>query len=129
MDAKTTKRVTNPATKYVTQERDVTPGDRKIGRKLCYVFGGRVSKYLIAEAAIGQMNGEIGKPLIPDSPDEMTFGQLRAPISIVRSSLYAGSSSRILTDPTGERSNRQFRQRFCGLRSCRPNPSGESGLT
>ena len=58
----------------------------------------------------------------------MAFGQLRAPISIVRSISYAGSSSRILADPTGERRNRQFRQRFCGLRSCRPDPSGESGF-
>src|SRR3954447_12992943 len=80
----------------------------------------------------------------------MAFGQLRAPISIVksisyagsssriladptgdsivRSISYAGSSSRILADPTGERRNRQFRQRFCGLRSCWPDPSGESGL-
>src|SRR4051812_44715979 len=58
----------------------------------------------------------------------MAFGQLRVPISDVRSSSYAGSSSRILTDPTGERRNRQFRQRFRGLRSYRSNPSGESGL-
>src|SRR4051812_45947953 len=58
----------------------------------------------------------------------MAFGQLRAPISIVRSTSYAGSSNRILADPTGERRNRQFRQCFCGLRSCRPDPSGESGL-
>src|SRR3954470_7059772 len=41
----------------------------------------------------------------PDSPDEMASGQFRAPISIVRSSSYAGSSSRVLTDPTGERRN------------------------
>src|SRR5215216_6399868 len=66
--------------------------------------------------------------LDPDSPDEMAFGQLRAPISVVMSNPYAGSSSRILTDPTGERRNRQFHQRFRGLRSCRPNPSGESGI-
>src|SRR3954470_2927545 len=66
--------------------------------------------------------------VIPDSPDEMAFGQLRAPISAIRSNPYAGSSSRILTDPTGERRNRQFRQRFRGLRSCRPNRSGESGF-
>src|SRR4051794_40685661 len=64
----------------------------------------------------------------PDSPDEMAFGQLRAPITIVKSDSYAGSSGRISTDPTGERRNRQFRQRFRGLRSCRANPSGESGL-
>src|SRR3954453_3930753 len=64
----------------------------------------------------------------PDSPDEMAFGQLRAPITIVKSNSYAGSSGRISTDPTGERRNRQFRQRFRGLRSCRANPSGESGL-
>jgi len=62
-----------------------------------------------------------------DSPDEMAFGQLRAPISDAKSNSYAGSSSRIPTDPTGERRNWQFRQRFRGLRSCRPNPSGESG--
>src|SRR3954454_21478159 len=58
----------------------------------------------------------------------MAFGQLRAPISVVRSNPYAGSSSRILTDPTGERRNRQLRQRFRGLRSCLPNPSGGSGF-
>src|SRR4051794_1550299 len=64
----------------------------------------------------------------PSTPtDEMAFSQLRAPISIVRSNSYAGSSSRILTDPTGEKRNRQFRQRFRGFRSCRPNSSGESG--
>src|SRR3954449_5787650 len=67
--------------------------------------------------------------LTPDSPDEMAFGQLRAPITIVKSNSYAGSSGRISTDPTGERRNRQFRQRFRGLRSCRANPSGESGFT
>jgi hypothetical protein len=66
--------------------------------------------------------------LIPDSPDEMTFGQLRAPISIVKSDSYAGSSSRILTDPTGERRNRQFRQCFRGFRPYRPHLSRESGL-
>ena len=66
--------------------------------------------------------------LHPDSPDEMAFGQLCAPISAVKSNSYAGSSSRIPTDPTGERRNWQFRQRFRGLRSCRPNPSEESGL-
>src|SRR3954469_10823196 len=64
----------------------------------------------------------------PDSPDEMAFGQLRAPNLAVTSNSYAESSSRILTDPTGERRNRQFCQRFRGLRSCWPNPSGESGL-
>src|SRR3954451_25331405 len=66
--------------------------------------------------------------LDPDSPDEMALGQLRAPISIGRSNSYAGSSSRILAEPTGERRSRRFRQNFRGLRSCRPNPSGESGL-
>src|SRR3954454_21242061 len=66
--------------------------------------------------------------LNPDSPDEMASGQLRAPISVVISNLYAGSGSRVLTDATGERRNRQFCQRFRGLRSCRPNPSGESGI-
>src|SRR4051794_27121654 len=74
-------------------------------------------------SAEGLVNG-----LDPDSPDEMTFGQLRAPISIVKSDTYAVSSSRILTDPTGERRNWQFCHHFRGLRSCRPNPSGESGL-
>src|SRR4051812_39522762 len=65
--------------------------------------------------------------LNPDSPDEMALGRLRAPISIGRSNSYAGSSSRILTDPTGERRSQRFRQHFRGLRSCRPNPSGGSG--
>ena len=64
----------------------------------------------------------------PDSPDEIAFGQLRAPISIVKSDSHAGLSSRILTDPTGERRNWQFCQHFRGLRSCRPNPSGEYGV-
>src|SRR3954467_6946401 len=68
------------------------------------------------------------KGINPDSPDEMAFGQLCAPISAVKSNSDAGSSSRIPTDPTGERRNWQFRQRFRGLRSCQPNPCGESGL-
>src|SRR4051794_14118286 len=58
----------------------------------------------------------------------MAFGQLCGPILDVKSNSYAGSSSRIPTDPMGERRNRQFRQRFRSLRSCRPNPSGESGI-
>src|SRR3954447_1621680 len=95
--------------------------------------GGNLRKWLRQhERAAGLQDGmtsEMRDRLNPDSPDEMAFGQLRTPISVVRSTLYAGSSSRILTDPTGERRNRQFRQRFPGLRSCRPNPSGESGLT
>src|SRR3954447_22791991 len=41
-------------------------------------------------------------PLTPDSPDEIAFGRLHAPILVVGSSSYAGSSGRILTDPTGE---------------------------
>ena len=64
----------------------------------------------------------------PDLPDEIAFGQLRAPISTVKSNSYAGSSSRILRDPTGERRNWRFCQPFRGLRSCRPNPSGGSGI-
>ena len=63
-----------------------------------------------------------------DSPDEMALSQLRAPISISRSNSYAGSSSRILTDPTGERRSRRFRQHFRDLRSCRARSSEESGL-
>jgi hypothetical protein len=66
--------------------------------------------------------------LNPDSPDEMAFGQLRAPISDTKSNSYAGLGGRVLTDPTDERRNRRFRQRFRGLRSCRLNSSGESGL-
>src|SRR6476660_635420 len=58
----------------------------------------------------------------------MAFDQLRAPISDIRSNSYAGSGSRVLTDPTGERKKRQFRQRFRDLQSCRPNPSGKSGI-
>jgi hypothetical protein len=67
--------------------------------------------------------------LTPDSPDEVASGRLRALILLVISSPYAGSRGRVLTDATGERRNRQFRERFRGLRSCRSNPSGESGLT
>src|SRR4051812_31955866 len=48
--------------------------------------------------------------LVPDSPDEMASGQLRAPIPLVRSILYAGSDSGFLTDATGERRNGRFRQ-------------------
>src|ERR1044071_970043 len=44
----------------------------------------------------------VASGLNPDSPDEIAFGRLHAPIPVVRSSSYAGSSSRILTDPTGE---------------------------
>jgi hypothetical protein len=66
---------------------------------------------------------EKSSDLIPDSPDEMAFGHLRVPIPAVRSSSYAESGCRVVTDPTGERRNRQFRQRFRGLQSCRPNPS------
>src|SRR3954447_7499175 len=57
----------------------------------------------------------------------MAFGQLRAPISGIRSNSYAGLGGRVLTDPTGERRKRQFRQRFRGLQSCRPNSFEESG--
>src|SRR5215213_6660315 len=70
-----------------------------------------------------------GAGFTPDSPDEMAVGHLRAPILAVRSSSYAESGYRVVTDPTGERRNRQFRQRFHGLQSCRFNPSGESGFT
>jgi hypothetical protein len=44
-----------------------------------------------------------------------------------RSRSYARSGSRVLADATGERENRRFRQRFRGLRTCRPDPNGESG--
>src|SRR3954453_20630718 len=58
----------------------------------------------------------------------MAFGQLRAPISGIRSNSYAGLGGQVLRDPTGERRKRQFRQRFRGLQSCQPNSFGESGL-
>jgi hypothetical protein len=58
--------------------------------------------------------------LNPDSPDEMAFGQLRTLILIFRSGSYTGSGSGVLTNPTGERRNRQFCRYFRGLRSCRP---------
>src|SRR4051812_29809103 len=57
----------------------------------------------------------------------MAFGQLRAPVLVVRSSTYAGSGSRVLTDAAGKRRNPPFRQRLRGFRSYRPNPYGESG--
>ncbi len=66
--------------------------------------------------------------LSPDSPDGFAFCQRRALISGARSASYGGSGGRILTDATGERRNLAFRQRFRGLRACRPDPSGESGL-
>src|SRR3954470_22919948 len=40
--------------------------------------------------------------LNPDSPDEMAFGPFRLPIYLTESIAYAGSSSRFLTDATGE---------------------------
>ena len=46
--------------------------------------------------------------IIPDSLDEMVFGQLRAPIYVIISNSYAGSGSRDLTDATGERRNRRL---------------------
>jgi len=58
----------------------------------------------------------------------MAFGQLRAPNSLIKSGSYARAGDRVLTDPTGERRNQQFSQRFRGLRPCPPNPSGESGF-
>src|SRR5215213_1184320 len=64
----------------------------------------------------------------PDSPDGLGFSQGRAPISAGRSGSYAGSGVGALTDATGEREDRRFRQRFRGLRVCRPNPNGESGI-
>jgi hypothetical protein len=64
----------------------------------------------------------------PDSPDGLTFGQPRAPISVDISNSYTGLGSRVVTDAKGERRNPQFRQRFHGLRVCRPDPNGESGL-
>src|SRR3954469_25739787 len=72
--------------------------------------------------------GAARRGFIPDSPDEMAPGQLRAPIPLVISTPYDESGGRVLTDPTGESRTRQFRQHFCGFRSCRYNPSGESGL-
>src|SRR4051812_22744654 len=66
--------------------------------------------------------------LSPDSPDGLALCQRRAPISAARPSSYGEVGSRILTDATGERTNPRFRQRFRGLRVCRPDPNGESGL-
>src|SRR3954465_14985277 len=66
--------------------------------------------------------------LNPDSPDGLALCQRRAPISAARPSSYGEVGSRILTDATGERTNPRFRQRFRGLRVCRPDPNGESGL-
>src|SRR4051794_39041975 len=65
----------------------------------------------------GRLRQKYGQPTVfnPDSPDEMMFGQLRASISAITSSSYTGSDSRVLTDPTGERRNPRFRQRFRGL--------------
>src|SRR3954454_22168144 len=67
----------------------------------------RTTAVLIADiATAGQRPIQMqAASLTPDSPDEMAFGQLRAPISTIKSNSYAGSSSRILTDPTGERRN------------------------
>src|SRR4051812_14343622 len=59
----------------------------------------------------------------PDSPDETASGQLCEPIFLAILSPYDGSGGGVLTDPTGERTNWQFAQRFRGLRSCRPNLS------
>src|SRR4051794_22203185 len=58
----------------------------------------------------------------------MAFSRLRAPVSVGKSISYGELGSRFLTDATGERRKRQFRQNFRGVRSCRPDPSGESGF-
>jgi hypothetical protein len=44
--------VTNPSAKYVTLQPDAAQRNRGIGRKRCYVFGARVSKYPTGEFAI-----------------------------------------------------------------------------
>ena len=72
---------------------------------------------------------QVALDINPDSPDETASGQLCEPFQLAVSSSYDGSGGGCLTDPTGERRNRQFAQRFCGLRPYPPNLSGESGLT
>src|SRR5215213_5386689 len=54
-----------------------------------------------------------GLSLNPDSPDEMAFGQLRAPISVVRSSSYPGSGSQVLTDATRSEERRVGKECRC----------------
>src|SRR4051812_532418 len=66
--------------------------------------------------------------LIPDSPDELAFCRRPVPIFAGRSVSYAEPGGRGLTDATGERRNRRFRQRSCGFRARRPNPNRESGF-
>src|SRR4051794_22391844 len=64
--------------------------------------------------------------LNPDSPDETASGQLRTPIFIGKLIPYDGSCGGVQTDPTGERTNRRFAQRFRGPWSCLSNVSEES---
>jgi Plasmid encoded RepA protein len=67
--------------------------------------------------------------LSPDSPDGPPFCRRRASISAAKSTFYAGSGGRVLTDAKGESGNPRIRQRFRGLRACRLDPHGESGVT
>src|SRR5436305_10725582 len=60
-------------------------------------YGWSCVEQLFAQDAVTQLDGYPDLSniyphpcLIPDSPDEMVFGQLRASISVVRSSSYTG---------------------------------------
>jgi hypothetical protein len=119
----------------ITSQRRGRAGRRRgacrvpLSRKICCITSASTCSRESRTTIFGSRRTCLGSAAFnPDSPDEMAFGQLRASNLVVISNSYAGSSSRILTDPTGERRNRQFRQCFRGLRSCRPNPSGESGF-
>jgi hypothetical protein len=86
--------------------REGTLGAERVERRLAAILAADVAGYsrLMEEDEAGTLAS-----LNPDSPDEIAFEQLRAPIPIVRSNSYAGSSTQILTDLTGERRNRWFR--------------------
>src|SRR5688500_19817287 len=64
----------------------------------------------------------------PDSPDRKALSQPHAPVSVARPSTWARSGGRVRTDATGERRSPPLHQCFRGLRACRPDPNGESGL-
>jgi hypothetical protein len=68
-----------------------------------------------------------GRCLNPDSPDEMAFGRLRAPISVGKSISYGELGSRFLTDATGERRKRQFRQNSAAFGPVAPIHLGNPG--
>ena len=112
----------------ITSQPAVWPDRRELINFLAGIIKCADRQSTICNAALSRGPCELIFPFSPDSPDEMAFGQLRAPIPDIRSNFNAGLGGRVLTDLRGERRKRQFRQHFHGLQSCRPNSFEESGF-